>query len=128
MFLLKAPPPTTKPPAPLLPEAPQNLAADPLMTSATISWNAPPDNGAEIMGYRLTYGTLDNPKTNTLTFKRSKTETIVDGLESNTDYLVSLVAFNDDGESPVTEVALLTEEGMSKTCTFKDLFYLCNLY
>ncbi|XP_072021130.1 fibronectin-like [Amphiura filiformis] len=89
--------------APIIPEAPQNLVADPMTTSASVTWNAPGDNGAEIRGYKLTYGTLDNPTASTVNVDPSPTETELDGLTDNTQYRIYLVAYNADGESdPIT--------------------------
>ena len=108
LILFPAPPPAADP---IIPEAPQNLATEPMTTSATVSWDAPVDNGAEITGYKLAYGTSDNPTANTATVGPSPTQTVLEGLMGNTQYSVSVVAYNADGDGPLVSADFQTTEG-----------------
>ena len=82
-----------------------------MTTSATVSWDAPVDNGAEITGYKLAYGTSDNPTANTATVDPRPTQTVLEGLASNSQYRVFVVAYSTDGESRPVSIGFQTAEG-----------------
>ena len=84
---------------------------DPLTTSATVSWDAPIDNGAVITGYKLAYGTSDNPTTFTVTLDPNPRRANLEDLTSNTEYRVSLKAYNADGDSRPISIGFQTKEG-----------------
>ena len=107
-------PAPTDPPTPKIPESPRNLTVDPLTTSVTVSWDVPIDNGAVITGYKLAYGTSDNPTANTVTVDPSPTQTVLEGLASNSQYRVSVVAYSTEGESRPVSIAFQTAEGKQK--------------
>ncbi len=113
LFLLhKGPPLTTAPPPPpMIPEAPKFLSTDPTTTSVSVTWQSPPDNSVRITGYRMTYGPSYNRSAKAIDLAPSPTQTQLTGLEDNTQYQISLIAYNADGDSEPVTVTFVTLEG-----------------
>ncbi|KAF2362294.1 Fibronectin type III, partial [Trinorchestia longiramus] len=94
-------------------------------TSIELHWKPPPLNTihGEFLGYKLTlqprYDDVTNPPppnvlrdTIEIEIKDPKrTSTVVQGLKTYTQYLVSLRVFNPTGAGPNATVAVMTDEG-----------------
>lgn len=72
---------------PAVPDAPGNVAANASPEQATVSWNAPADNGARITTYRVTdtFGSV---------YTTSATSITIDGLSNGTSYAYRVEAIN----------------------------------
>ena len=86
------------------PSVPQSARVDPSTTTAVATWEAPEnDGGSEVTNYQLTVDSntpidVGNVLTYTLT-----------GLDPETDYSLSIVAQNAEGDSPAATVMFTTE-------------------
>ncbi|XP_072020636.1 neogenin-like isoform X2 [Amphiura filiformis] len=88
-----------EPVAATIPESPQNLAVDVRGTTASLSWSPPADNGAEVIGYVVSYGPADNARENVFTLRPDPTRTDLEGLNTNVQYMVTITAYNTNGQS-----------------------------
>ncbi|XP_071438889.1 putative receptor-type tyrosine-protein phosphatase mosPTP-1 isoform X2 [Hetaerina americana] len=86
-------------------------------TSLLISWKAPPKETihGEFLGYRISYRPRDkgekDAKETYIRDPKVESHTLT-GLDTYTQYLVSLQVFNPEGPGPITTVLVMTDEGV----------------
>ncbi|XP_059092018.1 tyrosine-protein phosphatase 99A-like [Tigriopus californicus] len=85
-------------------------------TSLYLSWQAPETRTihGQFLGFKLSYRPRDEPESKAVEVpieNPSATEYTIDGLETYTQYLVSLKVFNPEGNGPETIVVVMTDEG-----------------
>ena len=86
--------------AQLIPGTPQNIQAIAIKeTSALITWDLPVDNGADIIGFVVSYGPMYDPTANTQRVGLNPMEYELSGLETDTQYSVYVTAYNREGQS-----------------------------
>ena len=78
---------------------PPILTKQPTAKTATIRWNEPTSNGAAILGYRLEVSPIGRIYNLTSDCKTQ----VINKLNSNTEYSVTIVAISSAGESPTSE-------------------------
>ena len=69
------------------------------------------ENGAEMTGYVLAYGPIENRGENMLQLDLSPTEKSLEGLTPSTAYYASLTSYNSNGQSAPVSLDFTTLEG-----------------
>nr|KAG5708441.1 hypothetical protein BaRGS_026168 [Batillaria attramentaria] len=102
---------TTGPPS----ASPKNFQA--VSTSSSeirLTWEPPPREHlqGDLRGFKITYSCQDCSTDTKTIDEPGKTEMVLENLQPYTWYTVSILAYNDEGEGPMAEVAVQTLEGL----------------
>lgn len=92
----------------------QFLAESPSSSEIRITWKPPPKEHlhGNLRGFKITYSCHDcSPDTKTLE-DPGKTEMVLQDLQPYTWYTVSILAYNDEGDGQMAELAVQTREGL----------------
>jgi fibronectin type 3 domain-containing protein len=96
-----------------VPDAPTNVSAEPNNAEATISWDAPVDNGgAVIQGYKVQVAP-EGSETITIV---GATATIT-GLTNGTQYFFTVLAYNEAGDGEISSLVSTTPRTVPNTPT-----------
>ena len=110
-----------------MPEQPQNLTAFNITShSVALKWVEPHHNNAPVTGYRVSYTRPDFLIGGMVELEASGESVVVMGLHPGVEYVFTVVAVNDIGDSLPSEpeVATTLEEGEQRVFTFFNVFLL----
>ena len=88
-----------------VPDAPQNVMAEPRNMEISLTWNEPEsDGGSELTSYRVAWDPKSAEGASSATVFPSSTGYLITGLTNGEEYTITLAAGNALGEGPSTQV------------------------
>uniref|UniRef100_A0A8C4Q661 Cell adhesion molecule-related/down-regulated by oncogenes n=1 Tax=Eptatretus burgeri TaxID=7764 RepID=A0A8C4Q661_EPTBU len=107
-----------------VPEQPSSLHVRPLTNSIVVSWTPPAEPDLLVRGYLIGYG-VGSPYTETVKVDGRQRYYTIEKLESNSQYVISLRAFNNMGQGvPLYESATTRSASDPADPSEEDLFVL----
>uniref|UniRef100_UPI00358DFF02 LOW QUALITY PROTEIN: neogenin-like n=1 Tax=Myxine glutinosa TaxID=7769 RepID=UPI00358DFF02 len=107
-----------------VPEQPSSLHVRPLTNSIVVSWTPPAEPDLLVRGYLIGYG-VGSPYTETVQVDGRQRYYTIEKLESNSQYVISLRAFNNLGQGvPLYESATTRSTSDPADPSEEDLFVL----
>ena len=88
-----------------LPQAPTALMAEPRNMEISLTWEAPEDSGPELTTYKLSWGLSLGGGVSETTVSATMTKHTITGLTNGEEYTIKLLAENEVGEGPSTELS-----------------------
>lgn len=95
-----------------------------------IKWIAPPNSSEDILGYKITYGTVDADRNTNIVNVRAVTSFLLTGLHRNTSYNVQVASFGDQRFLPShpASVTVKTDDNEKTSVTETFLKFISHEY
>ncbi|PNF15008.1 hypothetical protein B7P43_G18453, partial [Cryptotermes secundus] len=95
-----------------VPDMPSGLKARPMTDTITVSWNPPRNQNIMVRGYTIGWG-KGIPDVYTQLLDGKQRFYVIEGVEPNSEYVISLRAYNDMGDGRPVYVSVRTKEIMA---------------